>query len=106
MTLCDECSFRVRLYATCNEHKLPSIDDIEDKAKYLLDFNSRKKWRAKYPGTCAIEYESVIQVVIAVLIGWYKKTQTERSGIFGIPQVYAGCCEEQVRFTMYSRITI
>ena len=69
VTPCDECSFRVRLYATCDEHKLPSIEDIEDKTKCLLDFNARKKWRAKYPGACAIEYESVIQVVIAVLIG-------------------------------------
>ena len=28
VTPCDECSFRVRLYATCQEHKLPSIGDI------------------------------------------------------------------------------
>ena len=42
ITPCDECSFRVRLYATCHEHKLPSINDIEDKAKCLLDFNARK----------------------------------------------------------------
>ena len=70
VTPCDECSFRVRLYATCHEYKLPSINDIEDKAKCLLDFNARKKGRAQYPGACAIEYESVIQVVIAILIGW------------------------------------
>ena len=106
VTPCDECSFRVRLYATCHEHKLPSIDDIEDKAKCLLDFNARKKWRAKFPGACAIEYESVIQVVIAVLIGWNKDTQKGSSGIFGIPQAYADCCEEQARFTLHSHISI
>jgi len=82
VTSCDECSFRVRLYATCQEHKIPSIEDIEDKARCVLDFHARKKWRAKYPGACAIEYESVIQVVISVLIGWNKETRKGKSGFF------------------------
>ena len=43
VTPCDECSFRVRLYATCQEHKLPSIDNIEDRSECLLDFNAGKK---------------------------------------------------------------
>ena len=54
VTPCDECNFCVRLYDTCHEHKLPSIDDIEDKANSLLDFNARRKWKAKYPGACTI----------------------------------------------------
>lgn len=69
VTPCDECNFRVRLHATCQKYILPSIDDIEDLVKFLLDFNARKKWRAKYPGAYSIEYENVIQVVIDVLIG-------------------------------------
>ena len=72
----------------------------------MLDFNVRKKWRAQYPGACAIEYESVIQFVIAILIGWYKETQKVKSGIFGKPQAYANCCEEQARFTLHSHISI
>ena len=106
ITPCDECSFRVRLYATCHEHKLPSINDIEDKAKCLLDFNARKKWRAQYPGACAIEYESVIQVIIAILIGWDQGGNQGSNGIFGIPLAYADCCEEQARFTLHSHISI
>ena len=106
VTPCDECSFRVRLYATCQEHKLPSIGDIQDKSKCLLDFNARKKWRTDYPGACAIEYESVMQIVIDVLIGWDQENQQGRSGIFGIPQAYADCCEEQARFTLHSHISI
>ena len=106
VTPCDECSFRVRLYATGHAHKLPSIDDIEDKAKCLLDFNARKKWRAKYPGACAIEYDSVLQVVIAVLIGWDQENHKGSSGIFGIPEAYADCCEEQARYTLHSHISI
>ena len=70
VTPCDECSFCVRLYATCKEHSLPSTDGIVDKSNCLLDFNARKKWRAKYPGACVTEYESIMQIVIRILIGW------------------------------------
>ena len=45
VTPCDECSFRVRLYATSKEHALPSIDQIQDQSYCLLDFNTRKKIR-------------------------------------------------------------
>ena len=69
ITPCDKWRFCVRLYATCHEHKLPSIDNIKRKGIFLLDFNARNNWREKYIGACAIEYESVIQVVVAVLIG-------------------------------------
>ena len=76
VTPCDECSFRVRLYATCKDHFLPNINDIEDKAKCILDLNARKTFRLKYPGACALEYESIIQIVISIIIGWDdKKTQ-------------------------------
>ena len=37
------------------------MQDIEDKAKCLLDYNARTKLKAKYPGVCVIEYESAIQ---------------------------------------------
>ena len=106
ITPCDECSFRIRLYATCHEHKVSSIHDIDDKAKCLLDFKAKKNRRATYSGACTIEYDSVIQVVVAVLIGWDKDNHKGSSGIFGIPQAYADCCEEQARFTLYSHISI
>ena len=106
ITPCNECRFCVRLYTTCHEHKLSSTDDIENKAKCLLGFNARNNWREKYLGACAIEYESVIQVVVAVLIGWDRDNHKGSSGIFGIPQAYADCCEEQARFTLHSHISI
>lgn len=43
VTPCDECSFRVRLYATCDEHTIPSMDDIKSQQKCLLDLTARKK---------------------------------------------------------------
>ena len=65
VTPCDECSFRVKLYATCHEHDIPTIDDIECQHTCLLDLNARKKWRANYPGACELEL-----IVINILIGW------------------------------------
>ena len=29
-----------------------------------------KKWRMKFPGACVTEYESIMQIVINILIGW------------------------------------
>ena len=43
---------------------MPNIVDICDQSKCVLDFEARKKWREKYPGACAMEYENIIQIVI------------------------------------------
>ena len=106
ITPCDECSFRVRLYATSQQHDLPSIDTICDNSKCLLDFNARKKWRKQSPGACALEYESMLQIVIENLIGWNHETHTGVKGIFGVPLAYADCCEEQARYTLHSHISV
>ena len=106
MTPCDECSFRVRLYATCKEHKLPNIFDISDQSKCLLDFEARKKWRGKYPGACAMEYENIVQIVIRVIIGWNQSEQKGYKGAFGIPLAYGDSCEEQARYTLHSHISV
>ena len=106
VTPCDECSFRVRLYATCKEHKLPNIFDISDQSKCLLDFEARKKWRGKYPGACAMEYENIVQIVIRVIIGWNQSEQKGYKGAFGIPLAYGDSCEEQARYTLHSHISV
>ena len=81
VTPCDECIFRVRLYATGNEHMLMNVTDIENRSKCVLDFDARKKWRSKYPGACALEYESIIQIVLNVMIGWDDKQKCGKKGI-------------------------
>ena len=106
VTPCDECSFRVRLYATSKEHALPNINEIQDQKYCLLDFNTRKKVRSKYPGACAIEYQNIMQIVINILIGWDSKSKLHNRGIFGIPLAYADCCEEQARYTLHSHISV
>ena len=106
VTPCDECSFRVRLYATSREHTLPDIKNIENQKYRLLDLNTRKKLRGKYSGAYVLEYRSIIQIVIDILIGWNKKTKIGTNGIFGVPLAYADCCEEQARYTLHSHISI
>ena len=106
MTPCDECSFRVRLYATCQGHELPSTDNIESQNQCLLDLEARKKWRIKFPGACALEYENILQIVVNILIGWNQKAHKGSNGIFGVPLAYADCCEEQARYTLHSHISV
>ena len=106
VTPCDECSFCVRLYATCKEHKLPNITDINDQSRCLLDFEARKKWREKYPGACTMEYENIVQIVIKAIIGWNQSEQKGYNGAFGIPLAYGDSCEEQARYTLHSHISV
>jgi len=94
------------LYATSKEHDIPDIDDIENQQYCLLDLKTRKDLRAKYPGACALEYQSIVQIVIEILIGWNNKTRTGSKGIFGKPLAYADCCKEQARYTLHSHISV
>ena len=66
---------------------------MENQNYCLLDLNTRKGLRAKYPGACTLEYRSIVQIVINILIGWNEKTKTGTNGIFGVPLAYADCCE-------------
>ena len=102
---CDECSFRVRIYAnTHDSHVLPTNGQILDVEDCLLDLQFRKKTRSTYPGACAHEFESVMQVVKEVLIGW--KDGQGSNGIFGVPLAYADSVEEQMRYTLHSHICV
>eukprot|EP00957_Ditylum_brightwellii_P038214 2888659-Ditylum_brightwellii.AAC.1 len=53
---CDECSFRVRVWANAGmTMTMPSIDDPDNVC--LIDYKERRDTRLKYPGACALEYE-------------------------------------------------
>ena len=106
VTPCDECSFRVRLYATCSKHSIPTFNDLTNKEYCVLDLKLRKDARRRSPGACALDYESVIQVVIKVFIGYDEKTGTFVNGIFGEAEAFANACEEQSRFTLHSHIVV
>ena len=69
VTPCDGSSSRIRLFAfSGSTHQFPSIDWSNEKC--IADLNFRKKTRVTYPGACAIEFNSVIHIVIECLIGW------------------------------------
>ena len=102
---CDECSFRVRLYSNSDcSHCIPSTSEIMSLQNCVLDLEFRKKIRSTYPGACAHEFESIMQIVIEVLIGW--KNGKGSSGIFGVPVAYADSVEEQARYTLHSHICV
>ena len=103
---CDENSLRVRLYATSETHKLPSLDDIMDEESCFLDLNLRKRYRATFPGACSLEYQSLMQVFINVLIGWDRKNMCGKNGIFGKTLAWTKASEEQMRLTLHGHLII
>ena len=69
MTPCNECTFRVRLFAEAGKaHSLPPLcndpNDAKGLAACLLDFNLRKKQRSMYPGSCSLVYQHLMQIVL------------------------------------------
>ena len=58
------------------QHTLTPLDCAE--GALLADLNLRKSEQVKYPGACALEYHSAIQIVMECLFGWDKKGAKER----------------------------
>jgi len=85
---CDECSTRVRLWANAGmTMTMPSIDDPDNVC--MIDYTERRDIRLKYPGACALEYESIIKTLttLSVTYGYCKNdTETEKkmSDVIGI----------------------
>ena len=68
----------------------------------FLDLTMRKNLRLKYPGACSLEYQSAMQIVLQVLLGWDCKTKRGVKGILGIVEAFGKCDEEQGRKTLHS----
>ena len=66
----------------------------------LADFNIRKNTRIKYPGACAIEYQSIVQVALKVLFGWDLEKQQGTEGVFGTLIAFAVAHKEQGTITL------
>lgn len=101
---CDECSFRMQLYAMSNKvSKLPSPNEhIEELFQKLA---LRKSLRIQFPGACAREFDSLLQCIIKLLIGWDEK-KTKHQGIFGRIVAVAPTIEEQGRTTLHGHLTL
>ena len=101
---CDECSFRIRLYATGKKHALPSLDCSDEEC--LADLNIQRNIHLQSPGACSLEYQSIIQIIVKEIIGWDKEKNIGTNGLFGIPIAYAITDEEQGRKTLHAHISI
>lgn len=64
----EECSFRVRLWANSGQQFHLGLLKYTD-SECIADFTLRKETRLQYPGTYALEYESIVQVILKVLFG-------------------------------------
>jgi hypothetical protein len=100
---CDECSFKMQLHATVKYEHLPTIQEPVEILSCKLGI--RKALRVQYPGGCARELDSLLQIVLSGLIGWNGKTY-KRDGIFGRIVAYAIGNEEQGRTTLHGHIIL
>ena len=66
----------------------------------LADLNIRKNTLIKYPGACAIEYQSIFQVALKVLFGWDLEKQQGTKGSFDTLIVFVVTHKEQGTITL------
>ena len=55
----------------------------------------------KFPGACSLEYQSIVDIVIKVLLGWDMNKQEGGVGIFGELKAWAIAHKEQGRKTLH-----
>ena len=72
---------------------MPSIDGSD--AACIADFKLRKEARLMYPGACALEYKSIVQIVINCLFQWDSDKQKGGLGVFGTLEAHCVAHEEQ-----------
>ena len=52
----------MKLFGTCTSHKLPSLNWTEE--EFVTDLKFRPELRLTYPGAGALEYQSIMKIVI------------------------------------------
>jgi len=100
---CDECSFKMQLFATMKAEELPSI--ILPKEIISRKLSLRRSLRINYPGACAREFDSLLQIILSDLIGW-EKVKFKKNGIFGKVIAHGTGVEEQGRTTLHGHIIL
>ena len=68
----------------------------------------RTTLRLKYPGICAIFFQSALDIILKDVIGWDKdsKKHTTEKGLFGCPQAFTAAVEEQGRGTLHVHMLV
>ena len=75
ISTCDIVSFRMKLYATPDCHKLPSLDWTNEEC--IADWTLRSKLRNTFPGAGAIELQNFLQIFIKDCLGWDVKKRKQ-----------------------------
>ena len=83
---------------------LPWLSSLSSKSPEDLcsEMESLKAIRYKYPGICALNFETLLDLVISNLVGDNKK----KEGIFGKLLAYGLAVEEQGRKTLHAHILV
>ena len=102
---CDEVSFRMKLYATADSHKLPSLDWTDEEC--LADWTLRSKLRGKFPGAGAIEFQNFLHILLEDCLGWdVKRNKFKCNGMFGKIIAFGSTVEEQDIFTLHIHLLL
>ena len=83
---------------------MPSIKSNDKEC--ILDLQLRSHIRNTYPGACAIEFLSQLEILISKLICWDDKEAIGHPGIFGEAEAYGVAIEEQGRKTLHGHILV
>ena len=63
---CDNCSFRIKNFATNTSHKIPSKEFTDGEC--IEDLKFRQCLRDTFPGDGTLEYQSIMQIVVENLL--------------------------------------
>ena len=94
----------VRALLLCLQHVLTPLDCTKEAC--LLDLKLRRSQWTQYPGACAMEYHSTMEIVMECLFGWDKKKQKGKPGVFGTVEAFCEAIEEQGRGTLHGHFLI
>ena len=105
----DAINYRIRVMSTDGTGERPPPDpftcDFSELAKYAKEC---KEIRVDNPGLCAFDFENVLRITIAHLIGWDETEQKNKPcfGIFGDISGWCYAVEEQGRKTLHAHFLL
>ena len=82
-----------------------AVDDM-DAAEIERMSRKRKELRIKVPGIAAKVFEDILDIIIETVIGWDRRTNSAKIGLFGTPVAFTCTIEEQGRKTLHTHIQI
>jgi hypothetical protein len=97
----DSVSFRIKIFARGGDAvSLPSLNWSDQEC--IVDLQVRETIRAKYPGMCSLEFQSVMDFMWKYIVGWDRDKMEGTLGVFGEPLAACEADEEQGRKTLHS----